>query len=140
MIRKIIAATCLVAAVAFAAPASADGYRHGRGGGYGKHYGYNYYGHNYYGRNYYGYNYYGHGDAAVIAGSLLLGAFIGHLIAPPRTVYVAPPQPVLGNCRTIYGTGNLNGRLAEYSGTGCYDAYGNLYATPGSERFLRYLD
>lgn len=131
MIRKIIAATCLFAALTFAIPASADGYRRGHGGGYGKHYGH----------NYYGYKYYGHGDAAVIAGSLLLGAFIGHLIAPPRTVYVAPPrQPVLGSCRVIYGTGYVNGRMAEYSGTGCYDAYGNLYATPGSERFLGYLN
>lgn len=130
MIRKIIAATCFLATVAFAMPASADGYRHGHGGGYGKHYRH----------NYHGYGYYGHGDAAVVAGSLLLGAFIGHLIAPPRTVYVAPPQPVLSNCRTIFGTGYVNGRLAKFSGTGCYDPYGNLYATPGSERFLRYLD
>jgi hypothetical protein len=126
MIRKIIAATCLFAALTFAVPASADGYRHGHWGGYGKHY---------------NYKHYRHGGAAVFAGGLLLGALIGHLAAPPRTVYAAPPrQPVLGNCRIIYGTGYVNGRLAEYSGTGCYDAYGNLYATPGSERFLRYLD
>ncbi|MEN8197825.1 MAG: hypothetical protein ABFS30_15140 [Pseudomonadota bacterium] len=126
MIRKIIAATCLLAALAFAAPASADGYRHGQWGGHGKHY---------------SYKYYRHDGAAVFAGGLLLGALIGHLASPPRTVYAAPPpQPALRNCRTIYGTGYVNGRLAEYSGTGCYDAYGNLYAMPGSERFLRYLD
>ena len=128
MIRKTIAAICLLAALAFAAPASADGYRHwrGHGGGHG---------------NYYSQKYYRHDGAAVFAGGLLLGALLGHLAVPPRTVYVAPPpRPVLGNCRTIYGTGYVNGRMAEYSGTGCYDAYGNLYAMPGSERFLGYLD
>lgn len=125
MIRKIIAATCLLAALAFAAPVSADGYRQGYRGGHGYKY---------------SHKYYRHDGAAIFAGGLLLGALIGHLAAPPRTVYAAPPQPVLGNCRTIYGTGYVNGRLAEYSGTGCYDAYGNLYSMPGSERFLRYLD
>jgi hypothetical protein len=126
MIRKIIAATCLLAALAFAAPASADGYRHGHRSGHGYQY---------------SHKYYRHDGAAIFAGGLLLGALFGHLAAPPRTVYAAPPpQPVLGNCRTIYGTSYVNGRPAEYSGTGCYDAYGNLYAMPGSERFLRYLD
>lgn len=125
MIRKTIAATCLLAALVFAAPVGAEGYRHGHWGGHGK---------------YYSHNYYRHDGAAVFAGGLLLGALIGHLAAPPRTVYAAPPQPVRRDCRTIYGTGHVNGRPAKYSGTGCYDAYGNLYAMPGSERFLRYLD
>ena len=126
MNRKIIAAACLLAALAFAAPAGAGGYGHGHRGGHGHHY---------------SYKYYRHDGAAIFAGGLLLGALFGHLAAPPRTVYVAPPpQPVLGNCRTVYGTSYLNGRVAEYSGTGCYDAYGNLYTMPGSERFLRYLD
>ncbi len=126
MFRKIVAATCLLAVIAFAAPADADGYRHGRWGGHG---------------HYYSQKHYRHDGAAVFAGGLLLGALIGHLAAPPRAVYVAPPpQPVWRDCRTIYGTGHVNGRMAEYSGTGCYDAYGNLYAMPGSERFLRYLD
>jgi hypothetical protein len=125
MFKKIVAATCLLAALAFAAPAGADGYRHGHWGGQGHHY---------------KYKHYRHGGAGLIVGGLLLGAVIGHLTAP-RTVYVAPPpQPVLGNCRRIYGTSYVNGRLAEYSGTGCYDAQGNLYAMPGSERFLGYLD
>jgi len=130
MIRKFIAiaiaATAVLGTLALAAPALADGYRHGHRGGQG---------------HYYRYQDYRHDGAAVFAGGLLLGALLGHLAAPPRTVYVAPPpQPVLGNCRTIHGTGYVNGRLAEYSGTGCYDAYGNLYAMPGSERFLGYID
>lgn len=126
MFRKIIAATCLLAALGLAAPASADGYRRGHWGGHG---------------HYYGYKHYRHDGPALFAGGLLLGALIGQVTAPPRTVYVAPPpQPVWRDCRTIYGTGYLNGRLAKYSGTGCYDAYGNLYAMPGSEQFLHYLD
>ncbi len=126
MFRKIIAAACLFAATGFAAPAVADGWRHGHWDGH---------------RHYYGYKHYRHDGAAVFAGGLLLGALIGHLAAPPRTTYMAPaPQPVWRDCRTIYGTGYVNGRPAQYSGTGCYDTYGNLYAMPGSERFLRYLD
>ncbi|MDH5411197.1 MAG: hypothetical protein OEY16_07395 [Alphaproteobacteria bacterium] len=125
MIGKIIAAALMLAVLAFAAPASADGYRHGHRGGYGHHH---------------SYKYYRHDGAAVFAGGLLLGALVGQLATPPRVVYATPPQPVLGNCRTIYGTGYVNGRPAEYSGTGCYDANGILYAMPGTERFLRYLD
>jgi len=132
MIRKSIAAICLLAALAFAAPADASGYRHG--GGHGRYYGHwGGYGH------YYSYRHDRY-SGAYFFGGLLLGTLLGHLATPPRTVYLAPPQPALGNCRVIYGTGYLNGRPAEYSGTGCYDAYGNLYAMPGSERFLRYLD
>jgi hypothetical protein len=125
MFRKVFAAACLLAALGLATPAVADGYRHGHWKGHGhKH----------------AYKFYRHDGPALFAGGLLLGALFGHLAAP-RTVYVAPaPQPALGNCRTIYGTGYLNGRPAEYSGTGCYDTYGTLYAMPGSERFLRYLD
>lgn len=126
MTRKIIAAACLLAALAFAAPAGADGYRHGHRGGHG---------------HYYSHKYYSHDGAALIAGGLLFGALIGQLAAPPRTVYLAPPpQPVWRDCHPITGTGYVNGRLAEYSGTGCYDAHGNLYAMPGSERILGYLD
>lgn len=126
MFRKITAAACLLAALGLATPASADGYGHGHWGGH---------------RHYYGYDYYRHNGPAWFAGGLLLGALIGQIAAPPRTVYAAPPpQPVWRDCRTIYGTGYLNGRRAKYSGTGCYDAYGNLYAMPGTERFLGYLD
>lgn len=125
MFRKIIAAACLLAALAFAAPASADGYRHGHWRVHGHHYSYKYH----------------HDGAAVFAGGLLLGALIGNLATPPRAVYATPPpQPVWRDCRTIYGTSYVNGRPAEYSGTGCYDARGNLYAMPGTERFLGYLD
>jgi hypothetical protein len=135
MFKKIFVAVCLVASVGFAAPpASAEGYRHGHHWrGHGQHYGY---GH----RRYYGHKSYRHYDgAAFFAGGLLLGALVGHLATAPRAVY-APPPPALGNCRVIYGTRWINGRLAEYSGTGCYDAYGTLYAMPGSERFLGYID
>ena len=134
MFRKITIALCVLASLAFAAPAGADGNRHGHWRGHGKHYDYRHFRHP-------GYRSYRHHDgAAFFAGGLLLGAIVGHLTAPPRTVYVPPPQPSLGNCRVIYGTRWINGRLAEYSGTGCYDAYGNLYAMPGSERFLGYID
>lgn len=127
MPKTLIAATCLLAALALAAPAAADGWGHGHPGGHGHYYGYRHYRH--------------HDGAAFFAGGLLLGALLGHLIAPPRVVYpMPPPRPALGNCRVIYGTGYMHGRLAEFQGTGCYDAYGNLYAMPGSERFLRYLD
>ena len=124
MPKKTIAAACMLATLALGAPALADGYGHRHGHGHG--------------------HYYRHDGAAVFAGGLLLGALIGNLTAP-RTVYVAPPvayvppPPALGNCRTIYGTGYVNGYPAEFEGTGCYDARGNLYVTPGSERFLRYL-
>ena len=134
MIRKsiAIATTAVLAALAFAAPANADGYRNGHWGGYGHQY---------------SRGYYHHDGAAVFAGGLLLGALIGHLatprrvyVAPPPAVYVPAPRPAPSNCRTIYGTGYVNGHPAEFQGTGCYDAYGNLYAVPGSERFLRYLN
>ncbi|MDH3229058.1 MAG: hypothetical protein OEN55_04625 [Alphaproteobacteria bacterium] len=126
MLKKTIAAACVLATLGFGAPALAGGYGHGH-----------YRGHH---------SYHRHDGAAVFAGGLLLGALIGSLtaprpvyVAPPPTVYV-PPQPALGNCRTIYGTGYLNGRPAVFEGTGCYDAYGNLYPVPGSERFHRYLN
>ena len=131
MLKKVIAALCVLATLGVGAPALAGGYGHGHG-----HYGHY--------RGYYGHGYNG---AAVFAGGLLLGAMIGQLAtprvvytAPPPAYYAPPPPPALGNCRAIYGTGYVNGRLAEFQGTGCYDAYGNLYPTPGSERFLRYLN
>lgn len=125
MLKKTIAALAVLASLALAAPAVAGGYGHGH------HHGH--------------YKYRHHDGAAVFAGGLLLGALIGHLatprpvyVAPPPAVYVPPPPP--RNCRAIYGTGYVNGHLAEYQGTGCYDAWGNLYVVPGSERFLRYLN
>lgn len=113
---------CVTAAALLAAPAWADGY--GRGHGH-RHGGWTY-------------RHHGHGDAAALfAGGLLLGALVGHLAAQPRVIYAAPPPAA--NCRPITGTGYVGGRLARYAGTGCYDSYGRLYAVPGSERFLGYV-
>lgn len=127
MFRKTIAAICALSMLGLAAPALADGYGHGH------HHD------RYHSRHY-------DDDGAVFAGGLLLGALIGGLVtprpvyyAPPPVVY-APPPPALGNCREIYGTGYLDGHPARFVGTGCYDAYGNLYVMPGSERFVGYLD
>ncbi len=133
MLKKTVAAVAILATLALATPAMAGGYGHRHHHGHHK--------------------FYRHDGAAVFAGGLLLGALIGHLatprpvyVAPPPVVYVPPPPvvyvppPPPRNCRTIYGTGYVNGHLAEYQGTGCYDVYGNLYVVPGSERFLRYLN
>ncbi len=129
MLKKTIAVASMLATLGLAAPALADGYGHRHG---------HYRGHGHYYRD---------DGAAFFAGGLLLGALIGHLatprtvyVAPPPAVYVPPPRPAPANCRTIYGTGYVNGHPAEFQGTGCYDAYGNLNAVPGSERFLRYLN
>jgi len=121
MKKAIAACVAVMTVLASAAPAWADGYGHGhRHGGWT-------------------YRHHGHGDgAALFAGGLLLGALVG-LAAQPRVVYAAPPAPVATNCRPITGTGYVNGRLARFAGTGCYDAYGNLYAVPGSARFLHYV-
>jgi hypothetical protein len=134
MFRNILAAACMLAVLASAIPAGAGGSRHGYWrGGHGYSHGYRY--------PHYRYKSHRHYDgAALFAGGLLLGALVGHLATAPRAYYAPPPQPALGNCRVIYGTRWIEGRLAEYSGTGCYDAYGNLYAMPGSERFLGYID
>lgn len=120
MKKAIVAFVAAATLVASAAPSWADGFRYGhRHGGWT-------------------YRYHDHGgDAALFAGGLLLGALVGLAAAQPRIVYAAPPAPA--NCRPITGTGYVNGRLARFAGTGCYDEYGNLYAVPGSERFLHYL-
>ena len=147
MIRKSIAAACMLAIFASAAPALAGGKGHGYRGGYSGGHGYNYRYRGGHGYNY-GYGHYRYDGAAVFAGGLLLGALLGSLTAPrayyaappPPVSYAPPPQPALSNCRTILGTGYLNGHRAEYQGIGCYDASGNMYPQPGSERFVRYLD
>jgi hypothetical protein len=126
MIRRILASICMLAILALAAPAGATDYRHG----YYRHHGH------YGGHGHYRY----HDGGAYFAGGLLLGGLLGYLAAPRAYAPPPPPRPVLGNCRIIYGTGYYYGRLAEFSGTGCYDAYGNLYAMPDSARFLRYLE
>lgn len=129
MRRTIALCTIALTLLGTALPASADGFRHGHKHGFG---------HGHAGRIH---KNHGHGDgAALFAGGLLLGALIGHLATQPRTVYAVPPPAVpSADCRPITGTGYVNGRLARFSGTGCYDAYGRLYAVPGSERFLGYI-
>jgi hypothetical protein len=119
--RKIIAALATSALLLGATPALA--------GGYGQHHGH--YRHGHHG---------GHG--AAVFGALLGGLLIGNLIAqasspPPR--YRPAPQPALGNCRYTTGRAYLNGRLARFGGTMCYDGYGNAYIVTGSEHFIGYL-
>lgn len=122
MTRTIAACLTATLMLATAAPAAADGFRHGHGHRHGG----------------FSVKHHGHGDgAALFAGGLLLGALIGHLATQPRVVHVVPPPPA--NCRRITGTGYVRGRLARFEGTGCYDAYGRLYAVPGSERFIGYM-
>ncbi len=124
MKKRITACATALAVMVMATSAMADGYRYG----HGKRHGHGWHGHRY------------HDDGAVLfAGGLLLGALIGHLASQPRVVYQPAPPPAPTNCRIISGTGYVNGRLARFSGTGCYDAYGYLYVVPGSERFLGYI-
>lgn len=117
---KTISIGCVAALTLMATPALADGYGHDRGHRAWSH------------------GHHRHGDAAALfAGGLLLGALVG-LAAQPRVVYEAAPAPA-ANCRPITGTGYVNGRIARFTGTGCYDSFGRLYAVPGSERFAGYL-
>ncbi len=119
--KHAMAALLAVAIVVVSAPAFAAGYGHGG----------------------YGHGYFRHGGhanhGAVLLGGLLAGVLIGGILSHPAPRYVAPAQPRLGNCRQTTGTGYANGRLALYGGTACYDAWGNMYITPGSEHFIRYL-
>lgn len=120
MCRLIFVGIVALVAFANAVPAQADGYRHGRG--HHRHHDHV-------------------GDGAAFVGGLLLGTLIGHLAAPPRVEYrYAPPPVALTGCRPITGTGYVNGRLARFEGTGCYDAAGYLYVIQGSERFRYYLE
>jgi len=117
--RKIIAALAASALLLGATPALA-------GGGYGHHGGH--------------YRHGGHG--AAVFGALVGGLVIGSLLAqasspPPR--YRPAAQPALGNCRPTTGTAYLNGRLARFGGTMCYDGYGNAYVVSGSEHFIGYI-
>ncbi len=123
--KKAMTALLAVAMVAASTPAFAGGYGHG---GYG-------HGHFRYGYGAHGHGYYG----AALLGGLLAGVLIGGILSHPAPRYVAPARPQLGNCKQTTGTGYANGRLALYGGTACYDAWGNMYVTPGSEYFIRYM-
>ena len=118
--RKLIAGLAVSAVVMTAAPALAGGYYH------------------------YGYKHHHHGGHGYyVAGALLAGLVIGNLLtkaATPRVVHkTTVVQSPYTHCRQTTGTSRLNGRVAQYAGTICYDAYGRAYIIRGSERFLGYL-
>ncbi len=121
--RQIIAALAAAALLLGATQAQA--------GGYGRH------GHRHHGHGH-------HNDEAVyliggLVGGLVLGSLLTRASTPPPPRYTVPTQPALGGCRPVTGTGYLNGYPARFSGTMCYDRYGNAYILSGSERFLGYL-
>ncbi len=120
--RKLIAALAASALLLAATPAVAGGYGYGYGG---------------HGHNDYGY---------YVLGGLVGGLLLGNLIAQASTprpyyqqYYQPAPQPSLHGCRPTTGTGYVNGRLAQFGGTMCYDAYGNGYILNGSRYFIGYL-
>ena len=87
-------------------------------------------------------------EAAYLVGGLLGGLLIGSLLTQnsyrqstyaPAPVYAAPPPRARYNCQPTNGTGYVNGRLASYGGTFCYDANGIGYVVPGSAYFIGYL-
>ena len=87
-------------------------------------------------------------EAAYLVGGLVGGLLIGSLLTQssyrqsshaPAPLYAAPPSRARYNCQPTSGTGYLNGRLASYGGTFCYDANGNGYVVPGSAYFIGYL-
>ena len=101
----------------------------------------------------YGYRHHGHhrhgGHGALVVGALFGGLVLGHLLsrpAGPRYQTYAPvsrvygPPPGLGGCQRTTGTAYRNGRLAQFSGTMCFDQAGNGYVLNNSTRFLGYLD
>lgn len=89
----------------------------------------------------------GHGAAiafGALAGGVLLGALLTRPAYPePYPVYQrvapAPPPADPRSCQPTTGTGYVDGRLAEFGGTWCRDAYGSGYIVPGSQYFIRYL-
>lgn len=125
--RRLIATAAATILLMTAVPALAGGY-------YGHHYGHRHHGHH------------GHhgGHGYYVLGALLAGVVIGDLVArastPPPVRYVqAPPQPQLGRCQRTTGTARVNGRLAQFGGTICYDAAGQAYILNGSRHFIGYL-
>ncbi len=94
----------------------------------------------------YGYRHHGHhhgGHGYYVLGAVLTGLVIGDLVAraatPPVVRYVPAPQPRLGRCRATTGTARVNGRLARFGGTVCYDAAGQAYILNDSRYFIGYL-
>ena len=100
-------------------------------GGYGHHYGHRHHGHHHGGHGYY------------VLGALLTGLVIGDLVArattPPVVRTAQVPRLQLGRCQATTGTARVNGRLARFGGTICYDAAGQAYILNGSRHFIGYL-
>ncbi len=129
--RKIAASLAFLLVLNTALPALAGGYGYGYGYRQGNHF------KGYGGHRRHGYRYGFHGHGGALVGVLLGGVLLGHLLSQPAP-YV-PPAPALGGCRPTTGTAYLNGRLAQYGGTMCYDRFGAPYVIPGSEYFIGYL-
>ena len=129
MKRTIAAITTGVMLIASSPVLAGGGHRHGH---YGHHHGRDK----------------GGDEAAYLVGGLLGGLLIGSLLTQksyrqssyaPAPVYTAPLPRARYDCQPTSGTGYLNGRLASYGGTFCYDANGNGYVVPGSVYFIGYL-
>lgn len=150
--RKMIAAIAAAALLLGTSPVLAGGKHHrGHDYGYGGHsYGYGGYKHGYRGGSRHGYR--GghsykrrhHGDhGAYLLGGLAGGLIIGSLLTQnsyrQAPVYAAPPPRARYDCKPTTGTGYVNGYLATFGGTFCYDARGFGYVVPGSEYFIGYV-
>ena len=143
--KKLIVAGTALALLLATTPAFAGGYSYKRHGSYGYgHHGYKYgykhgYRHGY--KRHRHHRHHGHGYYALgaLAGGLLLGYLLTRPYNPPSPSYSAPPPRAQINCKPTTGTGYVNGRLAQFSGTWCYDNGGTGYVVQGSERFVGYL-
>jgi hypothetical protein len=157
-------ATLLAAALIFTAASPAlAGYGGSKRYGGGHYKPYRYGGHSYsyrHYRPYYGYGgrhgysrhyrhrgYRGHGHGYAVFGALAGAVVLGSLLArppayyppPARAVPALPVPPGLSGCLPTTGTGLYYGRPAQFSGTMCYDRFGQGYVLGGSVRFLGYL-
>jgi hypothetical protein len=77
--------------------------------------------------------------AGYIGGRRLFSAYHESLQVTHPPVLRGPTGAPLGGCLPTTGAGIWYGRLAQFSGTMCYDPAGRAYVLPGSERFVGYL-